>query len=339
MTYTSIDRILSKFQRDYGSEVENNDLIEWSGEALQAIGTTRYHEEAVALIEVANHQCPLPGGIHNIIQIARNNRWCKSTAQDTGLCPDDIMSTVVPPTTPGTNPPSTIQPPPGGCGCHEVPGSPVAIDCHGTPLYGWEGAYYRPYFDMRYEYDLYRTFVHGYGNFSPVHLATSSFRSNMVCTNVKDLQLGYNHERLEYYPVEGKVLRFNFLEGQIALAYNRQVVDNKTGYPMVPDTYSATTAITSYIIYKLSAREFYQGREGSKNKLDKAEADWQWYCRQAANDAHRLQNVDEYENLLQQRNYLIPRTHEYNNFFGRLGIPENRRFNDPNGYNHPYLAI
>lgn len=328
MTYTSIDRILSKIQRDFGMSADTNDLIEWSGEALEAIGTSRLHEEATAFIEVKNHQCPLPLGIHNIIQIARNNRFCPgSESEATGICPNDFSSSQ---TTSPTDPPCPK------CGPCETDG-PVWIDCDGTPLCGWEGAYYRPYFDMRYEYDQYRQFIHGYGNFSPVHLATSSFRSNLVCTDVKALDIGSNHERFEYNVIEGKILRFNFRDGQVALAYNRQVVDPKTGYPMIPDTYSATTAISMYIMYKISAKDFYAGRDGAKNKLDKAESDWQWYCRQAANNAWQPQGVDEYENLLQQRSYLIPRTHEYNNFFGRLGSPENRRFNDPNGYNFPYL--
>jgi len=164
MTYTSIDRILSKFQRDYGGDVETNDLIEWSGEALEAIGTSRTYEEATAFIEVKGHQCPLPNGIHNIIQIARNNRFCpaQGDTDPTGICPDDFATAVANPATPPPNIPCPK------CGPCQTSG-PVWLDCDGTPLCGWEGAYYRPYFDLRYEYDQYREFVHGYGNFSPVN--------------------------------------------------------------------------------------------------------------------------------------------------------------------------
>lgn len=346
MTYTSVDRIFAKVQRDFGVDASINDMVEWAGEALAAIDTVRNFEEAVAFVEVKNHQCPIPSGLQNIIQIAKNNRFCRANSGDPdGICPSDVVlatpsTTTIPPISGVPSPCGTsIQPPPGGCGCHEVPGTPVAIDCHGTPLYGWEGAYYRPYFDLRYEYDQYRTFVHGYGAFSPVHLATSSFGSNMVCTNVRDLSCSpYINGRDEYtIAAQGAVLRFSFQDGQVAIAYNRQVTDDETGYPMIPDTYACTTAISMYIMYKMSAKEFYQGREGAKSKLDKAEADWQWYCRQAANNSWRLQSIDEYENLLHQRNYMIPRLYEYNNFFGHLGRPEGRKFNDPNGYNQPYM--
>ncbi len=58
--YTSIDRIFNKLERDFGSEFNEGDVIEWTGEALEAIGAVKQYEEAVAYIKVVNHQISLP---------------------------------------------------------------------------------------------------------------------------------------------------------------------------------------------------------------------------------------------------------------------------------------
>jgi hypothetical protein len=41
--------------------------------------------------------------------------------------------------------------------------------------------------------------------------------------------------------------------------------------------------------------------------------------------------VDELQNMMEQRSYLIPRQNAYYGFFGRLAHKEQRRFNNPDG--------
>lgn len=311
MNYISIDRVLAKFERDYGiGNTSESDLIEWVGEALETMGTVKSYEEAVAFIEVINGQADLPNGFHAIIQIGRNN--CFTPVTKNGICPSDIVSAI-------TNP--TIEP---------GPYRPILLDCQGQPLELYNLAYYRPYFDLRWEYDQYRRYTYNSSCFSPVELSNSTLYDSIVC---KMNDMGYSHgtPKDKFTVIKNSVIRFSFQEGQIALSYLRQVVDEESGYPLVPEDYSALTAITEYLSMKKAKRDFQNGRDGSKGRMDKAEADFQWYCGQARSKAIMPKTVDEFENIKNQRNYIIPRTTAYSSFFGKLSTPENRAYNNPNG--------
>lgn len=312
--YTSIDRIFSKLIRDVKSDFSEADVVEWCGEALEFIGATRLYEEAVAFIEVKNHQCKLPAGLHAVIQVARNNRW--SGPKDDSLCPAKIKSEVPV----NTDPQASI---------------PVALDCNGEPVNEYELAYYRPYFDLRYEYDLWRCSGTYTEKYTPVRLTTNTFFNSLVCKETTaGIENIYQSSVDEYTIVQGDTLRFSFKEGSVAVAYLRQIVDEETGYPMIPDNISYTTAITKYITMKMFEREFYNGREGAAQKMQKAESDWQWYCKQAGNVDMMPYGVDEHQNLLDQRSYILPQQNRYYGFFGKMNRPEIRKYNDPDVRNY-----
>ena len=92
--YTSIKRILATLTRDLGVDnINEADVIEWGAEAIEFIGTISMYEEAVAFIEVKNHQCEVPIGLHSIIQVARNNRFACTT--ENTVCPQEVVDEVV----------------------------------------------------------------------------------------------------------------------------------------------------------------------------------------------------------------------------------------------------
>lgn len=315
--YTSVNRIMAKLMREFGLDgINESDVVEWSAEALEFIGAAKQYEEAVAVMEVENYQVNLPSNFHAIIQLAKNNCFCKEAKERTGLCPNVMLrnSTVEEDVVNPLDTPKAYH--------------PIILDENGMPLNDYELAYYRPYYDINTIYagwigsTVYKTC------FTPIRLSTQTI-SSLVCEEL-DMGRKYSNCRDEYTIIQGKVLRFSFKEGQVAMAYLRQPLD-EDGFPMIPDHVSYTTAITKYVILKACEKEFYSGREGAAQRLQKAESDWQWYCRQAKNKGMAIDTVDEMENLLHQRGYLIPRTSEYNSFFGRLGVAENRRFNNPNG--------
>ena len=96
----------------------------------------------------------------------------------------------------------------------------------------------------------------------------------------------------------------------------------KQGYPMIPDEVSYVEAIKRYIIvYKVKYSEFIQGIINPQ-VFAKLEDDWHWYCKQARAKATMPDTVDKLENLLQQRNRLIPKTNRYYGFFGNLATKE-----------------
>lgn len=307
--YTTLDRIFNKLERDFTTDLSEADVIEWAAEALEAIGAVKQYEEAVAFIEVKDHQIIFPAGFHAVIQIARNR--CYTEENKAGLCAADVLPEAAPvtPTISNTN-----------------PNCPVVLDCNGMPMQEYDLAYYRPYFDLKWEYgdwSISRTFS---SCFSPVNLANNVFFNSVVCKLKDDI---YSPSGDEYTIIRGTAARFSFEKGQVAMAYLRQVLDPETGWPMIPDHYSFTTAIVNYIIFKKISKDFYANRQGSESRLGKAEADWQFYCKQAGNYALMLKGVDEHENFMRQRNYMIPQQNRYYGFFGKLSQPENRRFNDP----------
>jgi hypothetical protein len=298
MKYTSIDRIYSKVIRDLGINADEADLIEWTGEALEAIDAQRSHEEAVAFLQVKNYHCEVPFGLQYIIQVAKNTR----TDTYAPIESDAIEE-------------NAIVDPEGVC--------PVRIDCNGAPIDDHELSYYRPYYDLRYEYDLWRDSTVATRYYEPVRLAVHSFFNSIVCGNVENNEL-YKTTRNEYSLTdEDSIMRFSFSDGLVALAYVRTVLDTN-GIPKIPDNYSFVTAVVKYITYKLMERQFYLGKSDSDKKVYKAEKDWQWYCKQAKNSAFIIQGIDEMENYLDQRTYLIPRRNVYDSFFGNLAKRENK---------------
>lgn len=301
--FTSISRIFSMLNR-LGIPTNNeSDIIEWAGDALEAIGAVTQYQETVCFVKVENFTAKVPKFCHAIIQIAKNNAY--STGLKQSLCTAaDVIKTV-----------TTTD---------EGPSIPVALDQYGTPIHDYELAHYRPFFDLQYEYmgwthsSLYRSC------FTPVRLTENTFFNSIVCQEQDEqMQKLYVNCTDEYNIVMGDTLKFSFQEGQVAIAFHKQSMD-ADGLPMIPDDISYTTAITRYITYQHFSREFYAGREGAERKMATAEQDWIWYCNQAGNKALMLQGVDEHQNFLDQRSYLIPQRNNYFGFFGNMNKRENR---------------
>lgn len=284
--FISVNTIFSKLNRDFKSyKLNKNDVIEWVGEAIRGIGVESIYEPAIRFVEVKNFSCDIPELAQLIIQIAKNNK------PEQMVTPEDTT----------------------------IPDQGVLIDNNGTPVEGYEIAYYRPYFDMVGAF-IVGNVVSGYKDkFVPVRLTNHTFFDSHVCRdeNFGDLY----HSAVDEYNIIGNTLKFSFPEGQVAIAYLRLKVDCD-GYPMIPDTYSAITAVTKYCIMKLMENDYYSHRQGSDSRLQKAESDWQWYCSQASNEGKIPSGIDEWESLLNQHKYILPKKTQYNNFFENLSRPE-----------------
>lgn len=304
-SYVPIDTIFSKLIRDLGEEhINESDIIEWTAEALEAIGAVTLYEEALTFVEVKDYQATLPVGLHAIIQIAKSN--APYTPSKDQLCIKENIK--------------KIQEEKEKSSC--PPREGVALDCKGEFAEPFEVAYYRPFHSTKYEYFDWRMSNH-YRGFSPVRLANYTFFNSIVCQE-RDSEAIYNSCTDEYTIIQNQIVRFNFKEGLVAISYLRQVVDEQTGYPMIPDHYSYKTAITKYVTYRIMERQFYAGREGSQGRLQKAESDWHWYCSQAGNLALMPNGIDGLQNILESRYYLIPDLGKYYSFFGNLGRLQNR---------------
>ena len=210
-------------------------------------------------------------------------------------------------------------------------GDPVVLDCKGQIIGDYDVSYYRPYFDLQYEYLGWAHSRLRNQKYVPVRLANHSFFNTLVCKEedekVYDGCLG------DEYTIVADQLRFSFKEGFVAIAYLRQPIDTETGYPKIPDDISLISAINYYLGWKLMERQCWLGREGSCQKAAKAQQEWQRYLRQGLNKAMMPKGLDDYQDLMEQSRYLIPRLNRYYGFFGKLGKKEARRFNDPDHRN------
>lgn len=307
-TYTSIDTIFAKVQRDLGIDNFNeSDFIEWAGEALEGIGAVPAYEKTVCFKTVAQYQCDIPTWTHQIIQIARDNTY-SSTTELAEYCTTTSESSEE----------------------ESESGSPIPVDCNGMPITDYDLAYYRPYFDLQYEYYGWMNHERYKRDYSPVRLSNHTFFNTLVCDNITDQDSNqlYDNVQDEYNIVNGDTLRFSFQDGLVAIAYYRQKIDDN-GHPMIPDDYSYKTAVTKYIAMKIAEREFFNNVQGAQGKLQKLEADWHWYAGQASSKAMMPKGIDGYQDILEQRDYLLPPKDRYYGFFGKLNVAEYRKYNDP----------
>lgn len=333
--FVPIVAVFAKLTRDLGlNQVDESDVIEWTGEALEAIGSVPMYEDAVAFAEVKNHQCEIPNGSLQIEQIGRNKCWHGPQIDTLCGAPATILTEIM-----QTNQFNGS----GNCnGCNTLP---IPLDCNGQPLMDYNIAYYRPYYDLQAEYYgwSWRGSPLSRQCFTPVRLSTNTMflGDNMNFNGGQQIADPYIRGGCqggcyddEYIVIKKKILRFSFKDGQVAISYKRQAIDPETGYPLIPDSFSHKTAITKYITMMMMSREFYSGREGAKGRLDKAEADWQWYCKQASSMDLMPWGVDEYQNLYDQRTRLLPNNKQYYSFFGKMNIPEGRKWDDPDHRNY-----
>lgn len=338
--YVSMDRIFSKLIREVFETFSEDDIIEFTGEALEFIHTSKAYEPFVAFIEVKNHQCAIPKGTHGIVQVARNNTWTGTDCN--AMCPSNVISALTSPSSSSTTDCAvTVDSNP----CAFPYDDALWLDCTGKPIVAYDLAYYRPYFDLKLEsFGTFSNTSYYRSAFTPIRLSTNSMFNSLVCNN--DGASPYFNSRTnsnvdnskfhkdEYSIVQKSFLRFSFENGAIALAYLKQMTDPNTGYPMIPDTISHTTAIVKYITMKTFERQFYDGRQGAQAKMEKAEQDWHWYCAQASNNEKMPNGEDEHQNLLDQRQRLLPNTNSYYGFFGNLNEPEHRVWNNRFGINN-----
>jgi len=173
--------------------------------------------------------------------------------------------------------------------------------------------------------------------FTPVRLANNTFIGSIV-SPPEGKPNGYQElfaPTVDEYSILGCPpnlgLVFSFPRGQIALSYYGAMVDNQTGYPLIPDDMLFISAISYYVKWKIAEQLRWNGREGMTAEAKDAEEKWLKYCRQAINRAKMPQGLDDYKDLMEQSIRLIPKRRTYYGYFGNLGREEDTKFNNPDG--------
>jgi len=301
--YTSIERVISKFYRDYkGTEVSETDLIEWIGEALEFLQVPQLQEQAIAFLRVKDYHTIIPCGFHMVLQLAKQNKNCKETYSTKELCPLDVIDSL------DNNIRDEIQ--------EEEPNTKVITDCCGNVIS--DVHYPAFYFDFQFPYPHWTKSDYYKQCWTPIRLADSTFFNTLVCKE-KGKHIPYDKE--DKYTIVGsaeKRLRFSFKNGIVALSYLRNQLDKETGYPLIPDQISCITAITYYLKWKISEWLVWNGRGDLRNEVQQAELHWLKYARQSKNYQKMPKSLDDYQDLLEQTHYLVPNHKKYYQFFGKI---------------------
>ena len=302
--FTSVETILNKFARDLrGTEINEYDVIAWTGEALSFMKVPELQQELVIFLEVKDHKADFPCGFQQVIQIARNNNFIPS--QET---PASII---------------------GSLSAEEIEDIVLRNEVDSIEEY-------YPYLMLQIQSNLWQNSNYFKQKFTPVRLANNNFFGSIVSSGSKPA--GYQElfaPTIDEYSIAGCPpnlgLVFSFREGQIALAYYGAMVDLETGYPLLPDYIHFISAISYYVKWKIAERLRWNGREGMASEAEDAEKKWLKYCRQAINRAKMPQGVDDYQDLMEQSIRLIPKRRTYYGYFGNLGREEDTKFNNPDG--------
>jgi hypothetical protein len=293
----SIERVLAGLYRDLKPiiELNENDMIEWTGEALEFIGAYTQLIEKVVNLKIEDYKVLVPSGLKNIVQIAYKHTEGNPTTTTAMLTTADKCITCDDPCAPGA------------CSsCASVCATSAQLVANAELFL----QYYKPnsFRATNYYYDHYRPLTRATGPFSKA--ATSG------CTSCTDISPGCVHE----YSLDWPYIQTSFKTGYICVAYVSQPLDDR-GWPMIPDEVSYIEAIKRYITYKVKYAEFLQGHLPG-NIFTKLEDDWHWYCQQARNKANMPKDIDTLENLRKQHIRLLPKVQRYDRFFGNLSTRE-----------------
>lgn len=289
----SIDRIFSKVYNDYGLEdIDESTIVEWVGDVLSHLEVEKAYTEKVSFLEIKNHQAELPSHIISILKVARNMKFNPKTC-----CTQEDLEDL-------------------GCGTPIIENCELSPCLENLPLISCCDRYTefpcgqvhrKPNFNFNYDYyswissDMYTS------QFKTIRGSHDAFKTGLICEIDKDKNSRvYNTSIDEYQLVDGRYIRVNFKDGQLAIAYLSQAVDTETGYPLIPDDISVISAITNYVLFMYCRKMHIAGRPGMKEKYKEAEADYQWYLSQAKNKLYFPHGEDEFQKLTNQRFAFIP---------------------------------
>lgn len=304
IAYTTVNSVLSKINRNLkGTDLNETDLIEWIGEASEFMKVYGSQEEAVAFLEVKDYHAVIPNGFQMVLQIAKNNTW---QPEDDKCKPKQIIEEVC------NTPVSECD------SCNNLIRPPVLTDCQGNILGDNESSYYRPSFDLRWEFYPWTMSRSYQRDYTPIRLANHSLFNTLVCKEKNQQIYSGNEDEYTIVGTTEKKLRFSFREGYVAMSYLRAAIDDETGYPLIPDNISYIKACVEYVKWQLASWYSWNGRQGFAQEADKAQANWNHYCKQATNYIKMPKTLDDYQDLLEQTHQLVPRHKKYYQFFGKM---------------------
>lgn len=144
-----------------------------------------------------------------------------------------------------------------------------------------------------------------------VTLQSINSRMNWYDSLNRNEQLGkyVNHNKQTNFDfrIEHRTVFASFKKGFIRVQYIAIPLDDKTGYPLVPDDVSVDTALFWYVAKFLALQNKLENKQLTFVFCD---SQWKKYCLQARGTLN-MPDVDLAEKLGYNYNMLVPRIHKY----------------------------
>lgn len=299
MKQTKIDIIFSKLSRDLGVTINEEEVIEWTGDALGLLRVSPMLSERVCFGQVKNFKMCLPSNFLFLRMVARHRHhynfdyWWRNTL--TIECNDSGDE--------GT-----------------VNWSTYLYPDHGYDITAAELA------DGVFPYGSFISSSCFRNHWTPIRLSEHVFFNGLHYPKhhhepeLEDLY-GSNVDEYKIVGDIDRVLQFNFERGIVAIAYLATAIDEDTGYPLIPDDERTIEAICYYIKWKLAQRDLFSGSYAefkfNQAKSQDMERLWIQYSRAAKNNAVMPKTLDEYQNRMDNWLNVIPNYYKYYSYFGR----------------------
>ena len=130
----------------------------------------------------------------------------------------------------------------------------------------------------------------------------------------------FNPNSLERgFKTQGRVIYTTFKEGDITVAYRAIPVDEE-GYPLIIDNEKFKNALELYIKQDRFGRLFEKGQI-NQNVFQYVQQEYAWAAGQLSMEL-KMPSMNEWENISQAHNQLLPKTEEFKRGFETTGITE-----------------
>jgi len=158
-------------------------------------------------------------------------------------------------------------------------------------------------------------------NWAPLRASTNSFLVSVLCPNSPNLHTSCQHE-FTILPT-GKIVT-SFKEGWIIISYLRAPMDEEGNF-LIPDDEELIQALRTYIMYRLWEKRWNMKEEGSRERFEYYRNQWGMY-KGLIRGKFKLPSADQWQNIIEYSNTLIPKRNRYYKYFGTLGTPDKTFF-------------
>lgn len=287
--------IIDKINRLFNNrKISDDDILEYVGEAMEKCFCFLYEDNVITFVEVQEYQAVIPYGVTVINQLALNTAWSKEDEKN--YCPENVVQDL-------SDDIEVID--------YDSCGRPISPEIYYSNV-SYNFGTQNPYFwDMSY-------FV---SDFVPIRRSNNLFFDHLVreVDRRPDIMRysGIHGDLPQYQVTQGDaLLTFDFKEGQVAISHKRIAMDEQ-GFPKIPDHPEIKDTIFYYIVFKIMERDFYNNEQGSVQRIQKAEQDFEFSCASTKN--LKLPDIDQLQNMLENSKSIIPNHHKFANFFSTLG--------------------